>query len=344
MRPPAPHTEAQHQVQREHPSRSSPLVSVVIVTYYSEDDILECLRSISRCRMPLETIVVDNASQDATVERLRAAEALIDALTCNAHNVGFAKAVNQGIRQAQGEYILVLNPDAVLRPGAIEQAADALGMSPDAGVAGALLLNADGTEQPGGRRFIPTPGRALARVIGLHRLFPGRAWAQGFVLNADPLPATTSEVEATSGAFMLVRRAAIEQVGGLDEGYFMHCEDLDWCVRMRAHGWRVLFVPGARVVHKKGRSSRQRPVRVEWHKHKGMIRFYRKFFLSRYPLLLMPLIVCAVWTRFALKALLLLASASHAMLTDAGRLPHRIGSPKAVRERPAVGRLESRRP
>jgi GT2 family glycosyltransferase len=334
------HEMARSEVRRQHSSRSAPLVSVVIVTFHSEDDILECLQSVARCALPIETIVVDNASRDATVQRLRAAGPLIDALTCNAHNVGFAKAVNQGIQQAEGEYILLL----MVQAGAIERAVDALGMTPDAGVAGALLLNPDGTEQAGGRRSVPTPGRAVARVAGLQRLFPGRAWARGFLLNGDPLPGATVEVEATSGAFMLVRRAAIERVGGLDEGYFMHCEDLDWCVRMRAQGWRVLFVPAARVVHKKGRSSRQRPVRVEWHKHKGMIRFYQKFFRSRYPMLLMPLIVGAVWLRFALKTLLLVASASRTAIAHAGSIPRRIALPEAARERSTVGRLESRRP
>jgi GT2 family glycosyltransferase len=344
MQSEALHEMARSEARRQRSSRSAPLVSVVIVTFHSEDDILDCLQSVARCPLPIETIVVDNASRDATVQRLRAAEPLIDALTCNANNVGFAKAVNQGIRQARGEYILLLNPDAVLEAGAIEHAVNALGMAPDAGVAGALLLNPDGTEQAGGRRSVPTPGRALARVAGLQRLFPGRAWARGFLLNGDPLPGAAVEVEATSGAFMLVRRAAVERVGGLDEGYFMHCEDLDWCVRMREQGWRVLFVPTARVVHKKGRSSRQRPVRVEWYKHRGMIRFYRKFFRSRYPVLLMPLIVGAVWLRFALKTLLLLASASRAAIAHAGSIPQRIALPEPARERSTVGRLESRRP
>ena len=91
------------------------------------------------------------------------------------------------------------------------------------------------------------------------------------------------EVEAISGACMLVRRAALDDVGGLDEGYFLHCEDLDWCHRFRQAGWRVLFVPGVRVVHDKGVSSRARPVFVQWHLHRGMVRYYRKFLRDEYP-------------------------------------------------------------
>ena len=104
---------------------------------------------------------------------------------------------------------------------------------------------------------------------------------------------------------MLVRRAPLLDVGTLDEGYFMHCEDLDWCMRFKLKGWRVLFVPRARAVHDRGRSSATRPIRVEWHKHRGMVRFYRKFFRYRYAGILMGAVVLAVWIRFFLKALLI---------------------------------------
>ena len=325
--------------RRDHPPPPVPRVSVVIVTYQSQDDIAACLRSVRRCTLPLEIIVVDNASQDATLDRLRANARLIDRLACNRDNVGFAKAVNQGLQLARGEYLLVLNPDSVVQPGAIEQAACALNDEPDAGLVGALLLNPDGTEQAGGRRAVPTPGRVLARTLALHRWFPGRSWARGFVLKDQPLPDAAIEVEAISGAFMLVRRAALEQVGPLDEGYFMHCEDLDWCMRFRERGWCVLFVPAARIVHRKGQSGRRCAVRVEWHKHRGMVRFYRKFFRSRYPVLLMPVIIGAVWCRFALKVGLL--SAMRSLTIGEGAREPGAGDAHAV-ERTRGGPLQSR--
>jgi GT2 family glycosyltransferase len=323
-----------------HPA---PVVSVVIVTYQSADDILECLRSLRAAATALQIILIDNASRDATVQQLHAHPGLYDSLTCNQHNVGFARAVNQGIEQALGRYVLLLNPDSVLQPHAIDRVVNALDMCPDAAAAGCLLLNSDGTEQAGGRRSVPTPARALVRVMGLHRVFPGQRWARGFVLSEDPLPKGAVEVEATSGAFMMVRRAAIDQVGVLDEGYFMHCEDLDWCMRFRAQGWRVLFVPDARVLHKKGRSGRRQRIRVEWHKHKGMVRFYRKFFRARYPAPLMPLIVAAVWIRFALKAGMLGASAAAAIVSPRS-VAGALRLPGAVEGQAAVGRFESRRP
>ena len=97
---------------------------------------------------------------------------------------------------------------------------------------------------------------------------------------------------------MMVRRDAMEDVGLLDEGYFMHCEDLGWCMRFRQAGRKILFVPDARMVHDKGHCSKARPIFVEWHKHKGMIRFYRKFFRHQYPGLLMGLVTVGVWARF----------------------------------------------
>jgi hypothetical protein len=109
-------------------------------------------------------------------------------------------------------------------------------------------------------------------------------------------------VEAILGAFMFVRLEALEEVGLLDEGYFLHCEDLDWCERFRRAGFDVLFVPEVTVVHDKGASSRGRPVRVLWHMHRGMVRYFRKFFRDQYPRPLLWLVVAGVWLRFAVLA------------------------------------------
>jgi GT2 family glycosyltransferase len=119
------------------------------------------------------------------------------------------------------------------------------------------------------------------------------------------LPTSPVAVEAISGAFMLVRRSALETVGPWDSGYFLHCEDLDWCMRFKQAGYRILFVPDVVVSHAQGGCSQGRAVFVEWHKHKGMLRFYRKFYRESYPLALMALVYLAVWLRFAAKALAL---------------------------------------
>jgi hypothetical protein len=146
---------------------------------------------------------------------------------------------------------------------------------------------------------MPTPWRSFVRALGLNCF--AKRWPNlffDFHLHKQPLPDRPIEVEAISGACMLVKREAIEDVGLWDEGYFLHCEDLDWCMRFRQHGWKIMFVPDAKVVHQKGVCSRSHHVFVEWHKHKGMMRFYRKFFRDQYPGVLMWLVAVGVWLRF----------------------------------------------
>ncbi len=271
-------------------------VALVVVNYNAGARLAECVTSA--LAQVGEVVVVDNASTDgslAVVERYAGDGAPVRVLR-NTANLGFAQACNLGAAQVERLYLLFLNPDCVLAPDAVARLVAALEARPEAGMAGGLLLNADGTEQAGGRRGLPTPWHAFVRAFGLARFFGG------FDLHRQPLPDVPIEVEAISGACMLVRRAAMAQVGPLDEGYFMHCEDLDWCLRFNRAGWKVLFVPDARVVHHKGTCSRARPIFVEWHKHRGMLRFYRKFFRDRYPGPLMGLVVLGVWLRFAMLA------------------------------------------
>ncbi len=174
----------------------------------------------------------------------------------------------------------------------------------DVGMAGCLIRNLDGTEQAGCRRRIPTPWRTLVRILYVDRLFPNHPKFESVVMHPRPLPEKTEFKEAISGAFMLVRRTAMDEVGLLDEGYFLHCEDLDWYMRFRQKGWKILFVPDVEVIHVKGVCSHARPIRVEWHKHKGMVRFYRKFFRHQYPFVLMWMVVVAVWLHFSVVALI----------------------------------------
>ncbi len=280
-------------------------VSVVTVNFNAGEALCACVRSVLASTVAVEVVVVDNGSRDGSLERLRRdLGGDPRALLLEMHaNLGFAAANNRGLLETRGEFVLFLNPDCVVEPATIERMRAVLELHPEAGMAGCLVQNPDGSEQPGGRRRIPTPGLALGRAFGLARLL-GRG--RDFVLAGTPLPAEPAEVEAISGAFMFVRRRAIEAVGPLDEGYFLHCEDLDWCLRFRQAGQRVLFVPGVKVRHHKGRSSRERPVRVLWHKHRGMVRFYRKFFRDAYPAPLMWAVFAGIGVRFVALAALAL--------------------------------------
>lgn len=274
-------------------------VSVVIVNHNAGSLLIDC---VTACLAQAEqVIVVDNDSTDGSLGQLirrLAAEARLE-VVCPERNVGFAAGCNLGCAKATARHVLFLNPDCLLGPGVLHRLVEVLESDARIGMVGGLLLNPDGTEQGGGRRALPTPWRSFVRAFGLHRLKD--RWPQLFVdfyLHCQALPEQPVEVEAISGALTLVRRPAIADVGLWDEGYFLHCEDLDWCVRFRARGWKIVFVPDAPVVHYQGTCSRDRPIFTEWHKHKGMIRFYRKFFRGHYPAGLMWLVGLAVWLRF----------------------------------------------
>lgn len=272
-------------------------ISTVIVNYNAGEVLLECIASAQQ--QAGQIIVVDNASTDGSVAALRSAYPAIH-IICNERNLGFAAACNLGAKVADGNHIFFLNPDCIIEQHTIQILLEAVHSTDDVGMVGGLLTDPNGTEQIGGRRTVPTPWRSFVRAFGFSSL--GNRYPvlfSDFALHKQPLPEHPIEVEAISGACMLVRRNALEDVGLLDDGYFMHCEDLDWCMRFRQKGWRILFVPDARMIHHKGHSSKSRPIFVEWHKHKGMIRFYQKFFRHQYPGLLMGLVVIGVWLRFA---------------------------------------------
>jgi GT2 family glycosyltransferase len=278
------------------------LTSIITVNFNAGELLIACVRAALASDAPVEAIVVDNASSDASLAELRretGGDARLRMIE-NEENAGFARANNQGVALARGDYLLFLNPDCLVTSDTIRRMRAAMDARPRAAMGGCLIRNPDGTEQAGCRRAVPTPWRSLVRVLGLARLLPyHRRLMDDFVLVNQPLPAEPVPMEAVSGAFMMVRRSALEEVGLLDESYFLHCEDLDWCMRFRARGHEVLFVPGVEVVHHKGRCSRDRPVRVLWHMHRGMVRFYRKFFRHQYPAPLMWIVVAGVWMRFA---------------------------------------------
>jgi GT2 family glycosyltransferase len=274
-------------------------LSTVVVNYNADHFLRACVESLVNCPLDVQIIVVDNASTDkslATIQSLPDVQ-----IIQNSTNLGFATACNIGAQNATAPLLLFLNPDCYFEPGTLANLLDAMQAQADVGMVGGLLVNTDGTEQAGGRRAIPTPWRSFVRAFGLVKFAP--RWPRlffDFNLHQQALPDHPIEVEAISGACMLVRREAMQEVGPWDEGYFLHCEDLDLCMRFRQKNWKILFVPAARITHALGVCGRSRPLFVEWHKHKGMMRFYFKFFRHQYPGILMALVALGVWFRFAL--------------------------------------------
>lgn len=279
----------------------SAVISAVVVNYNAGPLLRDCVNSLLACPFAIEVIIVDNASHDGSLNNLPDSPHIC--IIRNASNLGFATACNIGTRASSAAFLLFLNPDCILQPGSVSTLLVGAKSNNRIGMVGGLLVNENGSEQGGGRRAVPTPWRSFVRAFGLHRFanrYPKLFY--DFHLHKQPLPEEPTEVEAISGACMLVRREAVEDVGLWDEGYFLHCEDLDWCMRFRQKGWTISFVPDARIYHALGACSRSRPLFVEWHKHKGMVHFYGKFFRHQYPGALMWLVTLGVWLRFGLVA------------------------------------------
>lgn len=273
-------------------------VRVVIVNFNAGPLLAECVGRVAASTTPVDVVVVDNASADDSLDLLRRASPAPAKLTIleNRENLGFSRANNRALREWDGEFALLLNPDCLIEPDTIAGMLAVMAQQPGAGMAGCLILNPDGSEQAGCRRLAPTWGRMLRRAVG----------RRGYDMAGMPLPPEPEAVEAISGAFMLVRMAAVAEVGLLDEDYFMHWEDLDWCNRFRQAGWQVLFVPTLAVTHGKGACSNRTPLRVEWHKHRGMLLYCRKLYPGGFGLALAGVLAPLVWARFGVRSLRML--------------------------------------
>jgi GT2 family glycosyltransferase len=279
-----------------------PLDCDTIVVNYNAGQMLEdCVASALEAGSA-RVIVVDNASRDDSLAKIEARFAGDQRLTVirNGANLGFSAGCNVGIKASTAGSVFFLNPDGRLERGALARLMEVLHSEAKIGMVGGFLCNPDGSEQPGGRRQFPTPENAFAYAFGLTKIAP--KLFPNFRLENTPLPAEPVDIPAMSGACMLVKRAALEDVGLWDEGYFLHCEDLDWCMRFLIKHWRLVYVPDAPVKHVWGGSSKSRPIFVEWHKHRGMIRFYRKFYRTNYSGLVWAAVVAGVWLRFGLIA------------------------------------------
>jgi GT2 family glycosyltransferase len=221
-------------------------VAAVVVTYDALPWIEQCLDSLRG----VETVVVDNGSGDGTVRFVR--ERFPEVRVIEAENRGLGAGWNIGIRETSGTYVLLLNADAWLRKGALERLCEFADTRPRAAVLGPRLVNPDGTLQRSVRGF-PSVWRLATEYFFLRKLAPGSSALNAFYAGGFDHD-EVREVEVVMGACMLLRRAAIEQVGDCDEDYFLFSEETDWCYRFREAGWEVVFFPGAECVHVRGAS------------------------------------------------------------------------------------------
>jgi len=280
------------------------LTSVVVVAADSGDDVVSCVEHALGSSTPVEVIVSDNASSDDSIEKVAARwrdDARVRILR-NGSNLGFAAGCNRAAQQAHGDTVLLLNPDCTLEADTLARLRAHLVSDSALGLLGARIVGPDGRDEPASRRRDPTFKRALMQMSGLARFEPRwPALAGGNMPPISNVPAL-ERVEAVSGALMLLPRRVFEQVGGFDEGYFLHCEDLDLCRRVRDAGLQVACANDVRVVHGKGTSSRHRPFFVARHKHRGMWRWFVKFDPAARNPLLRALVGAGLWLHFVLMA------------------------------------------
>jgi GT2 family glycosyltransferase len=235
----------------------APDVSVVVVSWRTRELTLACLAALeadaASGRVAAETIVVDNASGDGTVEAVRRAFPRADVVASD-RNLGFAAGCNLGVARARGRHVLMLNPDAEVAPGTLAALAGFLDGTPRAGAVGCRLVSPSGEPQFSCGRFL-TPFNQFGETLGLSRLAPVAALRRSYA--SEELDADAVEVDWAVGACLAVRREALDEVGGLDERFFMYAEDEDLCYRLRAAGWGVYLLPRLRVAHAGGASAAQ---------------------------------------------------------------------------------------
>ena len=252
-------------------------VSVVMVVYMTGPALFESIGFVLSEPRVGEFVIVDNGSPPEDAERLKvlaAAEPKVKLLAGHG-NVGFARACNMGAAAATGRKLLFLNPDAFLQPGCVEALEEALTQCPARPcIVGARVMNADGTEQRGGRRGEVTPGTTLLSFTRLSHRLP---FLRKFEIHREfePMPRAPVEVPTISGACFFMAREDFASLGGFDGGFFLHVEDVDLCWRVRERGGAVLYHPGARVIHL-GSTSQASAIAVEYWKGVGLARYFRK--------------------------------------------------------------------
>ncbi|MCD6035122.1 MAG: glycosyltransferase family 2 protein [Rickettsiales bacterium] len=277
------------------------LVSVIMVSYQTGPILWQALESVLSQSFLKELVIVDNGNPYDITERLWSLsrqDARVKLLTGHG-NIGFAAACNKGVEKASGDYILLLNPDCLISPGALKRVVEALQASPDYWVAGGSITNVDGTEQAGSRRNILTASVALVESFKLYRFLPN-AWLPRMNFHHRPAPDRPIQVPAISGAFMMMPREIYSRVGKMDEGYFLHVEDLDFCLSIQKAGGKILHVPDVKVIHYRSTSDVSNTF-IEKHKAEGFIRYFRKHFADAYFPGFIPLMSVAIYARYAVR-------------------------------------------
>jgi GT2 family glycosyltransferase len=294
-------------------------LSIVIVNYNAGDILIKCLNSLEYLvqqnpSLETEVFVVDNNSSDGTIEKIRKDMSWVK-LFVNQENLGFSKANNIAIKQSKGEYILLLNPDTIVPKDTIEIMIKLMDDNSAIGVSTCRVELANGGLDPACHRGFPAPWSSFTYFSGLEQLFPKSRFFGSYHLTYLPLD-QPHEIDTPSGCFYLVRRKAIEQVGLLDENYFLYSEDVDWSYRIKKAGWKIFYYPQVKIIHYKGMSSgiKSGTSKISNAKkdtrslavnafYDAMCLFYRKHLQKDYPFFVSWLVYLGIWFKRQLSLL-----------------------------------------
>lgn len=278
-------------------------ISVIIVNYNVEFFLEQCLNSVRKAleHVSGEVFVVDNNSIDGSIEMVQRKFPEVH-LIANKDNRGFSKANNQATRLSQGEYVLLLNPDTVVEEDTFSKVVEFMNQHPDAGGLGVRMLDGKGKFLPESKRGLPTPAVAFYKIFGLSRIFPkSKLFGQyhlGYLNEFE-----THEIDILSGAFMLMRKEALDKVGLLDEAFFMYGEDIDLSYRIQKGGYKNYYFPETRIIHYKGESTKKSSVNYVFVFYRAMVIFAKKHFSQKNARLFSFLINAAIYFRASLAIL-----------------------------------------
>lgn len=279
-------------------------LSIVIVNYNTKQLTMDAVHSVyqSKISYTYEILLVDNNSSDGSVELFHQELPNVTVIE-NTKNVGFSRANNQAITIAKGSYILLLNSDTIVQEDTLQVMVNFMDSHPKIGASGCKVVLPDGSLDKACRRGFPTPQASFYHFLGLSKLFPNNTRFNQYQLgHLDP--DKDYPVDCLVGAFMLLRREVIEQVGLLDEMFFMYGEDIDWCYRIKEVGWDIYYYPYTSIIHYKGASSRRKPMKIIYEFHRAMILFHRKHFSRKYPLVVNWIVYTGVTLNFLMSIII----------------------------------------
>ena len=279
-------------------------LSIIIVSYNNKKLLKHTIDSIYRTQQNInfEIVVVDNNSTDGSVDLIKQKYKQVKLIENN-NNLGFSKANNKGINQSKGKYILLLNSDTVVTNNCFEKCVKYMDEHPGIGALGCKVVLPDGKLDPACKRSFPTPEVSFYRMMGLSKLFPkSRRFGKYNLTYLDENE--IHDVDCLVGAFMMVRREVIDEVGLLDENFFMYGEDIDWCYRIKKAGWKIVYYPEAQIIHYKGGSSDKKNPKLIYEFYRSMYLFYNKHYKAKYSFITTLLVYAGIGIILTLKLLL----------------------------------------